>query len=216
MTNAKLVKELEVVIREITEVLDKNYRMIKVIENWQDELATKLKSLYEASLFVYTIYGDAMTLYHILLSSSSPYEQRYAEAKIYPLINEGFKKLYGFHRKNKNGEVGADKGTYWSFFNELKPIMEEEDLRLFYQVSSELASVSLTSSWWKTIRDGETHLDIVHMYEFRKSINTMDQAIVDFKAFFRLMHITSGFIQLLINRLASKVKHETCVFPSYL
>lgn len=206
MTNSQLIKELEVVIQEIAETLDKNYRIIKVIEDWQDELATKLKILYEASLFVYIIYGDAMTLYHILLSSSSPYEQRYATAKFYPLINEGFKKLYGFPKKNENGKVGAEKGTYWSRLNELKPIMEEEDLRLFYKVSSELASISLTSSWWKTIRDGETHLDIVHMYEFRKSINTKDQVIVDFKAFFRLMHITSGFIQLLINRLVSKVK----------
>lgn len=89
------------------------------------------------------------------------YDRRFMRGKLFVILNEGFKKLYGF---NENGH----KKSEW---DKLQPLMQHfsEEINLQYQeLTGLLEKHSNSSSWWKEERNLETHLDIEQLYKSRQ------------------------------------------------
>lgn len=76
------------------------------------------------------------------------------------ILNEGFKKLYGYIEKNKKESEWFRLLDYMKYF--------PENINLQYQdLTFQLEKQSKKSSWWKEERDYETHIDSEKLYESR-------------------------------------------------
>ena len=67
-----------------------------------------------ASLYLNFIYLDICAAYRLYLSGTTNYEQRFAIKQLYTIMNEGYKRLYGFDNKSTNpNKKIPQKGSIW-------------------------------------------------------------------------------------------------------
>ena len=80
--------------------------------------------------------------------------------KLRVVLNEGFKKLYGFNDKNRGNSEWKKLASVLKYF-------PEEINHQYNHLSSLLEEHSKSSSWWRDERDIETHLDTEKLYDSR-------------------------------------------------
>jgi len=103
---------------------------------------------------------DCLVISKYFILADKDYDRRFMRGKMKVILNEGFKKLYGFDEK-------SHKKSEW---NKLVPILQyfPKDIQNQYQqLSSLLEEHSRSSSWWKDERDVEIHLDTEKLYASR-------------------------------------------------
>lgn len=125
-----------------------------------DESHDAYNVLLSVMQFVLITMADSMVITKYFVLANTDYERRFIRGKMKVIINEGFKKLYGFNDKTK-------KESEW---NRLAPILKyfPEDIQHQYRhLSSLLDEHSKSSSWWRDERNVETHLDANKLYETR-------------------------------------------------
>lgn len=104
---------------------------------------------------------DSMVACKYYLLASKDYEKRFMRGKLKVILNEGFKRLYGFTQKAKTDSVWA----------QLKPLMLNASIgirRQYQMITNNLERLSQSSSWWKRERDLETHLNANELYRSRQ------------------------------------------------
>lgn len=78
---------------------DAVYKSIKQLE--RSSIANqRLLNVQIASMYLNYIYLDFCAAFRMYLSGISNYEQRFAVKQLYVILNEGFKRIYGFDVKN--------------------------------------------------------------------------------------------------------------------
>ena len=87
------------------------------------------------------------------------------------IMNEGFKKLYGFVAPG-----GTD--TYWGKLSSIMQFFPKFSSD-FQKISALLDEQSRTSSWWKQERDLEVHLDPIELYNSRQSELNESEVMID-------------------------------------
>lgn len=122
-------------------------------------------------LYIFQTTSDCMVASKLYLLADQDYDKRYARGKLKVIMNEGFKKLYGFPQTDKTN-------TYWGM---LESIMRHfPSLSTDYQrVGSLLEKQSKMSSWWKQERDLEVHLDPIGLYESRQKEYNESEVMID-------------------------------------
>ena len=92
--------------------------------------------------------------------ADTDYDKRFMRGKMKVILNEGFKKLYGYKEVNKKKSEWFRLLEYMKFF--------PENINLQYQdLTYQLEQQSKISSWWKDERDYETHIDSEKLYDSR-------------------------------------------------
>ena len=160
--------------------------------------AEALKKLFDVALYTQFLFGDFVVLFHQLLSSSFIYERRYAMSKIYPLMNEGFKNIYGFKNK-KTGIIRLSDNSKWLIIKEFVPNMTEKEKAKYDFLEAYLNDRS-SFNWWKDERDAETHLNTGMIYKKRSHFTREDDVVYDAIPFFQLLSQTTELLSMLINR----------------
>lgn len=136
-----------------------------------DEALERIKDLHDAYHDAYRVVVsvaqftaitmiDCLVISKYFILSDKDYDRRFMRGKMKVILNEGFKKLYGFDEK-------SHKKSEW---NKLVPILQyfPKDIQNQYQqLSSLLEEHSRSSSWWKDERDVEIHLDTEKLYASR-------------------------------------------------
>jgi len=153
--------------------------------NPNDELHNDLRTIVSAMLFVLTTRTDIMAATKFFIIANKDYDRRFMRGKLRVILNEGFKRLYGF-QENKR------KDTEWY---KLKPILNHfpEEIRRQYQELTQLINnQSKESTWWKEERDLETHLqDSLKLYHSRQEeIIESKVAIESMKLYCTLMAVS--------------------------
>jgi hypothetical protein len=134
---------------------------LKEIENIQGESYDIERTIYSVFLFTILTMSDCMVATKYFMLADTDYDRRYMRGKLKIILNEGFKRLYGYEEKTKN------KSEWFRF----QPLMKHfpEFINLQYQkVTYLLEKHSKSSSWWKEERDIETHLEAETLYESRQ------------------------------------------------
>ena len=111
-------------------------------------------------LFVFITMIDSMVAGKYFILADRDYDRRFMRGKLFVILNEGFKKLYGFNEQ-------SHKKSEW---NKLLPIMKyfpEVIKRQYQDLTYLLEGQSHISSWWKDERNYETHLDTEKLYKSR-------------------------------------------------
>lgn len=112
------------------------------------------------ALFVLMTFIDCLVICKYFLLADTDYDKRFMRGKMKVILNEGFKKLYGFEKK-------TNEKSEW---NKLSEIVEHLPMTFQFEyrkLTYLLDNHSKSSSWWKDERDVETHLDIEKLYESR-------------------------------------------------
>ena len=115
-------------------------------------------------LFVIVTYIDCLVISKYFLLADTDYDKRFMRGKMKVILNEGFKKLYGFE-KNTNGK--SKKDSQWRKLSSVVQICPDLIKLQYADLSEKLKEQSETSTWWKAERNHETHLNAEELYESR-------------------------------------------------
>lgn len=153
------------------------------------------RTVVSISLFVLITMIDSMVAGKYFILADRDYDRKFMRGKLFVILNEGFKKLYGFNEK-------SHKKSEW---NRLMPIMKyfPEVINLQYQkLTYLLEKQSHTSSWWKEERNYETHLDTEKLYKSRQEDIIESKVMMDSLKLFNTLMAISNFLGNL----------HTCIF----
>lgn len=123
-----------------------------------DEFHTAYTILLSVMQFIVITMIDNMVITKYFILADKDYDRRFMRGKMKVILNEGFKKLYGFNEGKQS--KWNDIGTILKYF--------PEEIHCQYQeLTSLLEAHSKSSSWWRDERDVETHLDADKLYDSR-------------------------------------------------
>lgn len=123
-----------------------------------DEFSEICRAEYSLSLFVLFTMIDSLVAAKLFVQAKSNYEKSFLRGKLRVLMNEGFKKLYGFANHSKSEWIRLAP------FIDRFPLMVQNQ----YQILTRLLDDKGKSfNWWKEERDAETHQDAEALYLLR-------------------------------------------------
>ena len=128
--------------------------------NMHDEFHEIQRTIISVLLFATITMIDDMVVSKYFIMADKDYDKRFMRGKMKVLLNEGFKKLYGFDEKTRQK----------SEWNKLASILKHfpDKIRLQHEkISSLLQKQADTSTWWREERNMETHLDAEKLYDSR-------------------------------------------------
>ena len=131
------------------------------IKGQDDEFHNAQRTVVSVMQFVLITMIDSMVVSKYLILADGDYDKRFMRGKLMVILNEGFKRLYGFDEK-------THKKSEW---NRLSPIMKHFTGTIYseYQELTSLLDIhSKSSSWWREERNIETHLDTERLYNSRQ------------------------------------------------
>lgn len=147
-------------------------------------------------------YSEGLPLMTDILADRD-YDRRFMRGKLFVILNEGFKKLYGFNEQ-------SHKKSEW---NKLLPIMKyfpEVIKRQYQDLTYLLEDQSHISSWWKDERNYETHLDTEKLYKSRQEEIIESKVMMDSLKLFNTLMAVSHFLEnvhaCLLNFLVRKYR----------
>ena len=156
----EMIKHIDEIISETSEGLPLIKRILDGLKEYDDEGHNVYSVIVSVMQFIGITMIDSMVIGKYFLLANKDYDRRFLRGKMKVILNEGFKRLYGYNEKTR-------KASEW---NRLSPIMEyfPEDIQRQYQhLSFLLEEHSKSSSWWRDERNMETHLDANKLYESR-------------------------------------------------
>lgn len=154
-------------------------------KNSHDEYHATYCVVISAIQFILMTMIDGMVLSKYFLLADKDYDRRLLRGKLKVILNEGFKKLYGF----KEG-----KQSKWNDIGTIMKYFPEEIHRQYQELTSLLEKHSRSSSWWKDERDVETHLDTERLYASRCEKIKESQVIIDFLKLFETLNAVNLFL----------------------
>lgn len=128
----------------------------------ESEYNTINRALLNAWLFTALTTADCMVACKYFLLADTDYDRRYMRGKLKVIMNEGIKKLVGFKADKKDEKVWTSISGIMKHFpgSVFQQQFADLDLRLRECINQ--------SSWWKTERDAETHLDPIAVISTRQ------------------------------------------------
>ncbi|MDD6186329.1 MAG: hypothetical protein PUB29_12005 [Bacteroidales bacterium] len=160
---------------------------LEQIKDLHDEFHEAYGAVISVLQFTTITMIDSMVIGKYFILSNKDYDRRFMRGKMKVILNEGFKKLYGFDEK-------SHKKSEW---NRLAPILEHfpKDIQNQYkQLSSLLEEHSRSSSWWKDERDVETHLDAEKLYASRCEDVVESKVMMDSNKLFSTLYAVNLFL----------------------
>ena len=167
--NNKVLNELERM--KLCEVADDAVRhfaeSIDGMHEWAEEVAsnenkgfrTIEREFIDVSIFLAYCYCDIALMTRQFIQSNNSYERSFLRGKLKVLLNESFKKLYGFSKI-------AQCNSYFARLKKLGALFPQfsSEIKVF---EKELHEYSIKDTWWKDERDAEVHWDIEKLYQYR-------------------------------------------------
>lgn len=160
---------------------------LEQIKDLHDEFHEAYGAVISVLQFTTITMIDSMVIGKYFILSNKDYDRRFMRGKMKVILNEGFKKLYGFDEK-------SHKKSEW---NRLAPILEyfPKDIQNQHkQLSSLLEEHSRSSSWWRVERNVETHLDIKKLYESRCEEVVESKVMMDSLKLYNTLYAVNLFL----------------------
>lgn len=154
------VKVIDETVSTFTSGLPMLTDELKKSENLNDDYHRISHAVYSVSLFVVMTMCDCMVAGKYFILADTDYDKRFMRGKMKVILNEGFKKLYGYKEVNK-------KQSEWFRLLDLMKFFPEIINRQYQDLTYQLENQSRISSWWKDERNYETHIDSEKLYDSR-------------------------------------------------
>lgn len=156
----ELIKAFDDAIAEYSEGIPMLKVMLDIFEDIEDDYIKAYRTALSADLVAMMIFADCLVICKYFLLADKDYEKRFMRGRMKIILNEGFKRLYGFDAKTK-------KESVWRRLIKAVELCSDEVKCQYKELSERLEKHSKSSSWWKDERDLETHIDTEKLYESR-------------------------------------------------
>lgn len=160
---------------------------IQSLNDKDDVLIKAYRTILSVYQFLVITSIDCLVISKYFLLADTDYDKRFMRGKMKVILNEGFKKLYGFEKK-------TNEKSEW---NKLSEIVERLPLTFQFEyrkLTYLLDNHSKSSSWWKDERDVETHLDIEKLYESRCEEIEESKVMMDSVKLFSTLYAVQLFL----------------------
>ena len=157
----EFVAVIDETIAQYSEGLPLMHDTLESIKDLHDEYHEIERTVVSVMLFVLMTMIDSMVAGKYFILADGDYDRRFMRGKLMVILNEGFKRLYGFNEKTHNK----------SEWDRLLPILDhfpEVINRQYQELTFHLEKQAKAFSWWKKERDLETHMDTGELYESRQ------------------------------------------------
>ena len=179
------------------------YNSLESTKDQHDELHEIVHTVASVMLFVLMTMIDSMVASKYFILADGDYDRRFMRGKLMVILNEGFKRLYGFNKETY-------KKSEW---DRLLPLMGHfpETINLQYQeLAFLLEKYAKSSPWWKEERDLETHLDAEKLYCSRQEEVVESKVMMDsmklFNTLLAVNHFLTNVHACIFNFLVGKYK----------
>ena len=182
-----MVKFIDKTIKEFSAGLPMCYNGLERLRDIHDPLYERERSIRQTSLFVLIAMLDCMVACKYFLLADTDYDKRFMRGKLQVILNEGFKKLYGFTE-------ACVKKSEWA---RLAPLMSSFPpiIRKQYEcITTRLAEYSKRLSWWKDQRDYETHFDTERLYLSRQEDVVEGIVVIDSLVLYQVLECVNLFL----------------------
>ena len=183
----KFISVIDEAIAQYSEGLPLITGILEDTKDQDDEYHEIYRTVASVDLFVLITMIDSMVAGKYFIIADKDYDRRFMRGKLFVILNEGFKKLYGFNEK-------SHKKSEW---DRLLPIMKyfpEVINRQYQELTYHLEKQSHSSSWWKDERNFETHLDIEKLYKSRQEEIIESKVMMDSMKLFNTLFAVSNFL----------------------
>lgn len=182
------VSMLDDVIAQYSEGLPLMYDTLESTKDLHDEYHEVERSLASVMLFVLFTMIDSLVASKYFILATKDYDRRFMRGKLQVILNEGFKQLYGFTGK-------AHKESKWGGLSSIIKGHFPDVIKDQYKVlTSLLEKHSMSSPWWKSERDAETHIDAIKLYESRQEEVIESKVMIDSMKLFNTLFAVNYFL----------------------
>ncbi len=173
-------------------------------ENIQNELHELQKTISSVLSFVTITMADCMVACKYYLLADTDYDKRFMRGKLKVLLNEGFKKLYGYN------DTHFKKSEWFKLLATMTHFPEPIYLQ-YQELTILLERHSKMSFWWKEERVQEVHyLDMIKLYESRQEDLNESKVMMEnlrlFNALLAVSHFLGNENGCVLNYLISKYR----------
>lgn len=196
----------EKVIDSYSEGLPMTALIIERIKDKHDEFHKMYRVFLSVNQFVLLTMVDCNVIGKLFMQADKDYDKRFLRGKMKVILNEGFKKLYGFDEK-------THQKSEWNRLAAIINYFPEKIKKQYQELSSLLEEHSKTSSWWRDERNIETHLDANSLYASRCEDVIESKVMMDSLKLLNALYAIEGFLvnmHACINNFLKKNISEKC------
>jgi len=176
---------------------------IEAFNDSTDDFHLLDRTVASIMLFVLITTIDSMVASKYFIQADKDYDRRFMRGKLRVILNEGFKRLYGFDEKTY-------KKSEWQRLFPLMRHFSKEINHQYQELTSLLEKHARSSSWWKEERNLETHLDAEKLFASRQEEIIESQVMMDSMKLLNTLTAVSDFLgnvhTCLFNYLVRKYK----------
>ena len=190
-------------ISRYLEGLPLSQNTLQSIKGKHDEYHEAERTVVSVMQFVLITMIDSMVASKYFLMADKDYDKRFMRGKLMVILNEGFKRLYGFDEK-------THKKSEWDRLLLIMRYFPEIINRQYQELTFHLERQAKSSSWWKEERNLETHLDTEKLYVSRQEEIIERKVMMDsmklFNTLLAVNHFLTNVHAYLFNFLVGKYK----------
>ena len=183
----EFLKKVDECISQHIDGLPLTKDILERIKDLHDDFHEIQRTIVSASQFCLITMIDSMVLGKYFILANKDYDRRLMRGKLRVVLNEGFKKLYGFNDKNRENSEWIKLASILKYF-------PEEINHQYKYLSSLLEGHSKSSLWWKDERDMETHLDTEELYNSRCELIIESKVMMESLKLYNTLYAVNNFL----------------------
>ena len=183
----QLISVIDNTIAQYSEGLPLMTGILEDTKEQHDEYHEIHRTVVSVCLFVLMTTIDSLIAGKYFIMADKDYDRRFMRGKLFVILNEGFKKLYGFNEK-------SHKKSEWDRLLPLMKYFPEVINRQYQELTYHLEKQSKSSSWWKDERNLETHLDAERLYKSRQEEIIESKVMMDSLKLFNTLIAVDNFM----------------------
>lgn len=199
----EFVSVMDETIAQYSEGLPLMAGILEDTKDKHDEFHKIDRIVVSVCLFVIMTMIDSMVAGKYFILADRDYDRRFMRGKMFVILNEGFKRLYGFNEKSR-------KKSEWDKLLLIMKYFPEVINRQYQDLTYLLEKQSHSSSWWKDERNYETHLDTEKLYKSRQEDIVESKVMIDSMELFNTLMAVNHFLEnvhaCLFNFLVGKYR----------
>ena len=199
----EFVAVIDETIAQYSEGLPMMYDTLESTKDQHDDYHEIDRTVVSVMQFVLITMIDSMVASKYFILADGDYDRRFMRGKLMVILNEGFKRLYGFDDK-------THKKSEWDRLLPLLGHFPEVINRQYQELTFLLEKHAKSSSWWKEERNLETHMDTEKLYVSRKEEIIESKVMMDSMKLFNTLLAVNNFLTnvhaCLFNYLVTKYR----------
>lgn len=184
---SQMVSIIDEHVTEFSQSFSKIINILNQVKEKHDEFHIMYQTVISVMVFVAQTMTDSMIISKYFVLADKDYDKRFMRGKMAVILNEGFKKLYGFETRTK-------PKSEWSKLKSVLHYFPEEINLQYHELTTLLEKHSTSSSWWRDDRNVETHLDCEKLFISRNKELIEGKVMLDSLMLFDALNAVYQFL----------------------